>query len=235
MLSDNSGYYVIQIYTGDIPHVLKYSFSSPTNQHYILNSMVDFAFGTLMISDTELFWITRTSTSPYNLVFIKLTFANTSAGWANQMSCSGSCNINYSWSLLSTDKSKFLILDRCWAQTSQRYMSLFRFLSTILIYNIDTLVDCRQVKRFSYRQSSNWNIYFSWFQTSNGAIVDNRYKSTTSWSNVYGSVLTGDNIVATLQCSPTYLLIYNITSDSFTFKSFSYYLYDVAIENGSNR
>ena len=200
MLSDNSGYYVIQIYTGDIPHVLKYSFSSPTtNQHYVLNSMYRYAFGTLMISDTELFWITRIDNT-YNAVFIKLTFANTPANWAKQMSCSGSCWISYSWSLLSTDKSK--------------------------IYSL-----------FSYGQSSIWNIYFSWFQTSNGAIVGNRYKSTSSWSSsyVYGSVLNGDNIVATLQCSAFYLLIYNITSDSFTFKSFSGDLYDVAIENGSNR
>ena len=202
MLSDNSGYYVIQYYnTGNIPHVLKYSFSSPTNQHYILNSMFDVAFGTLMISDTELFWITRTSTSPWNAVFIKLTFAKTSADWANQMSCSGSCNIRTSWSFLSTDKSK--------------------------IYTL-----------FPYRQSSIWNIYFSWFQTSNGAIVGNRYQSTSSLSsiNIYGSVLNGDNIVAILYCDSPYLVIYNIPADSFTFKSFSGdYLYDVAIESGSNR
>ena len=203
MLSDNSGYYVIQYYNTDyIPHVLKYSFSSPTtNQHYVLNSMLYYAYGTLMISDTELFWITRTYSTD-NAVFIKLTFANTSADWANKMSCPGSCDIRYSWSLLSTDKSK--------------------------IYTL-----------FSYYQSSGFKIYFSWFQISNGAIVGNMYQTTTSWSgsyNVYGSVLNGDNIVATLQCSSFYLVIYNIPSDSFTFKSFSgSYLYDVATESGSNR
>ena len=201
-MSDNSGYYVIQLYTGNTPHVLKYSFSSPTtNQHYILNSMYIAVFGTLMISDTELFWITRTSTSPYNAVFVKLTFASISADWTNQMSCStGDWDINCSESLLSTDKLK--------------------------IYTL-----------FSYYQPNNWNIYFSWFQTSNGAIVGNRYQST-SWSNfhaVYGFVQSGDNIVGTLQCSSFYLVIYNIPSDSFTFKSFSGGLYDVAIEGGSNR
>ena len=200
MLSDNTGYYVIQIYTDNIPHVLKYSFSSPTNQHYKLNDVTDYAYGTLMINDTELFWIVKDNNINRNAVFMKLTFANTSADWANQMSCSGSWSIYYSASLLSTDKSK--------------------------IYSL-----------FSYAQSS-WNIYFSWFQTSNGAIVGNRYKSTTSWSSsyVYGSVLNGDNIFATLYCSPTYyLLIYNIPADSFTFKSFSDYLYDVATESGSGR
>ena len=202
MLSDNSGYYVIQLYTGDIPHVLKYSFSSSTNQHYILNSMYLYAFGALMISDTELFWITKTTT-PYNAVFIKFTFANTSADWAKQMSCSlSNWIINPSESLLSTDKSK--------------------------IYTL-----------FAYVQS-DYNIYFSSFQTSSGAIVGYRYKST-SWSNsnygVYGSVLNGDYILATLQCSSIYYLaIYNISSALFTFKSFSgTYLYDVTTESGSNR
>ena len=201
MLSDNSGYYVIQRYNDGIPHVLKYLFSSTTNQNYILNNMNFHAVGTLMISDAELFWITRIDNT-YNAVFIKLTFANTSADWANQMNCSGSgsCDIWYSWSLLSTDKSK--------------------------IYSL-----------FSYYKPFNYIIYFSWLQTSNGAIVGNRYQSTSSWtSNVYGSALNGDNLVAILQCSSSlYLVIYNIPSDSFTFKSFSGGLFSVATESGSNR
>ena len=109
MLSDNSGYYVIQRHdsTIDSTRVLKYSFSSPTtNQNYKLDNTFWYASGALMISDTELFWITRT-TPPYNLIFVKFTFANTSADWAKQLSwSSGSWYINYSESLLSTDKSK---------------------------------------------------------------------------------------------------------------------------------
>ena len=206
MLSDNSGYFVIQSYhniNDDIPHVLKYSFSSPTNQHYKLDNTFVHAYGTLMISDTELFWITRIGTSPFNAVFLKLTFANTSADWAKQMSCSSSlCEIYDSESILSTEKSK--------------------------IYSL-----------FGYA-SSSFNIYFSWFKTSDGTVVGNRYQSATSWSGsptVYGLVLNGYNIVGTLQCSSTYLVIYNIPSDSFTFNSFSSdtYLYDVATESRSNR
>ena len=202
MLSDNSGYYVIQLYTDLTPHVLKYLFSSPTtNQHYKINSMYYVSLGTLMISDTELFWITLTSASPHNPMLIKLTFANTSADWAKQMSCSStSCSIWFSCSLLSTDKSK--------------------------IYTL-----------FPYNQSSNYNIYISSFETSDGTIVGNRYQST-AWSSsyiVYGSVLSGDNIVATLYWTAYYLAIYNIPSDSFTFKSFSGNLYDVATKSGSSR
>ena len=202
MLTDNSGYFVIQYYTDGHPHVLKYSFSSPTtNQHYTINSMYYYGYGSLMISNTELFLITITSISPCYLMLIKLTFANTSADWVKKMSCSGDCTIYYSWSLLSTDKSK--------------------------IYTL-----------YSYRQSYIWNIYFSSFQKLDGTIIGNRYQSAF-WSSsydVYGSVLNGDNIVATLYCDSPYLVIYNIPSDSFVFKSFSgNYLYDVAIENGSNR
>ena len=151
-----------------------------------------------MISNTELFWITRINSS-YNAVFVKFIFSNSNADWAKKMSCSSNCDMWYSSSLLSTDKSR--------------------------IYNL-----------FVYRQSSIDNIYFNSFQTLSGAIVGNMYKSTISCSLVYGSVLNGDNIFATLACSSLYLIIYNITSSLFTFKSFSgTNLYDVAIESGSNR
>ena len=200
VLSDNSGYYVIQEYNGSIPHILKYSFSSSTNQQYIPSGLTWHAFGTLMISDTELFWITRT-TSPLKMAFTKLTFEVTPANWANQISCLVSnCYIWYSSALLSEDNSA--------------------------IYSM-----------FDYEQSSV-NIYFSSFKTSDGAIIGNSYIST-SWSSfhsVYGLVLNGENIVATLLCTSWNLVIYNIPNSSFTFKLFSGgSLYDWEVENGSNR
>ena len=199
MLSDNSGYYVIQMYNDLTPHILKYSFLSSSNQQFILNNIYWLAYGTLKLSDTEFFLITRT-TSTHNAVFMKLTFANTSANWAKQMSCSISdCLISFSSSLLSIDRSK--------------------------IYTI-----------FSYQQTSNWNVYFSSFQTSDGAIVGNRYQSS-SWSGscVTCSVLNGDNIVSALECTSVYLVVYNIPASSFTFKLFSGILSDWEIEIGSNR
>ena len=180
---------------------MKYSFSPPTRQQYILNSMSWHTFGTLMISDIEIFWIARFA-SPYKAVFIKLTFEKTSADWAKQMSCSVSeCYMWYSKSLLSTDKSE--------------------------IYTL-----------FGYYQTSSNSIYFSSFQTSDGTVIGNRYKSSTWSSNygVYGSVLNGDNIVATLFCASWNLVIYNIPNSTFTFRLFSgSSLNDWEVENGSNR
>ena len=128
MLSDNSGYYVIQYYNTDyIPHVLKYSFSSPTtNQHYVLNSMLYYAYGTLMISDTELFWITRTYSTD-NAVFISLPLQilllTGQTRWAVQVHV-----------ILD-------ILDLCWAQTSQRYIPCSLIINLLALKF--TLVDSR--------------------------------------------------------------------------------------------
>ena len=110
VLSDNSGYFVIQLYSTQTPRVMRYLFSSSTNQQYALTGMYNVAYGTLLISNTELFWITRINTSPLNAVFIKLTFMNLSSDWAKQMSCTSGWVISYSESLLSADKSKIYSL-----------------------------------------------------------------------------------------------------------------------------
>ena len=201
VISDNSGYYVIQKYSPDSnPHVLKYTFSSPTNQHYRLSNQVVYSYATLMISDTELFWISKINSSPFNAAFVKLTFTNSSADWAKQMSCSSSWGVGFSGSLLSADKSKLY-----------------------------TLV--------SYSQTTT-NMYFTVFNTSDGTVLGNKYKSSSAWSSSggYGAVLSGDNVVATFRCASWYLLVYSILTDSFTFKLFSGSdLYDWALENWSNR
>ena len=201
MISDNSGYYVIQKYSPDSnPHVLKYTFSSPTNQHYRLNNQFIYSYGTLMISDTELFWISKANSSPFNAAFVKLTFANPSADWAKQISCSSSWGVGYSVSLLSDNKSRLY-----------------------------TLV--------SYSQTTT-NMYFTVFNTSDGTVLGNKYKSNPNWypSGGFGAVLSGDNVVATFQCTSWYLLVYSILTDSFTFKLFSgSNMYEWALDNWSNR
>ena len=107
-LPDNSGYYIIQHYPTDTTlHVLNYSHSSSIYKHYKFDSMSYYSVGSLMISDIELFWITRLNASPQNAVFIKFTFQNTSADWAKKMGCSSSgWNIVNSESVMSSDKLK---------------------------------------------------------------------------------------------------------------------------------
>ena len=199
-LSDNSGYYVIQHYNTDyIPHVLKYSFSTNVYKHYKFDDMHYYSVGSLMISDSELFWILKILSSPQNAVFIKFTYQSTSADWAKKMGCSSSVwNIINSESVMSSDKLK-----------------IFSFLTY---------------------SDSLWNVYFTTFKTSDGLILGTTYKTTVSWSSVYGSVVNGDNVIAILYCTQYCLTIYNIPSDLFTFKSFSSgSLNGLGVESGSGR
>ena len=83
---------------------------------------------------------------------------------------------------------------------------------------------------------SFWSAFLAIFQTSDGTIIGKCYKSNTGWTAIYGSILSGDYIFATFKCSPIYLVIYSISADSFTFKSFyGSALYSLATESGSGR
>ena len=51
--------------------------------------------------------------------------------------------------------------------------------------------------------------------------VSNRYKSSTSCDNVYGSGASGDYIVVSVSWSSFYLLMFNRATNLFDIKSFS--------------
>ena len=204
VLSDNSGYYVIMQYTSDSPpHVMKYLFSSPaSNQNYSLVGTNIQLLGSLKITDTEFLWISYTSGSILDALFVKFTFARASADWTNKMVfSSNNANFDHSESLLSADKSKIY--------------SLLSYL---------------------YSPPSNY-IYLTIFKTSDGTIIGNRYRSNSGWFGVYGFILSGDYIIASLySLGQYYLMFYNIPLDSFTYRSFTgSSLYDLAIEAGSGR
>ena len=80
------------------------------------------------------------------------------------------------------------------------------------------------------------NIYFTTFKTLDISILGMKYKTTIFGSSAFSSVVNGDNVIATLLCTQYYLVIYNVVSDSFTFKLFFHgYLYGIRIESGSGR
>ena len=74
--------------------------------------MVDSVADSLMINDTELFWITETKNfNSYDLMFIEFTYTNApTSNWANILRCSNYCMLGTSESLISTDKSKIYTL-----------------------------------------------------------------------------------------------------------------------------
>ena len=55
-------------------------------------------------------------------------------------------------------------------------------------------------------------IYIAVISVSNGA-VSNRYKSSISWSLIYGSAISGDSIIASVYWSTYFLLIFNKTTN----------------------
>ena len=106
------------------------------------------------------------------------------------------------------------------------------------IINSESVMSNDMSKIFSFLAYSDSlsNIYFTTFKTLDGSILGTKYKTTISWSSAFSSVVNGDNVIATLLCTQYYLVIYNVASDSFTFKSFSNgFLYGLGVESGSGR
>ena len=83
---------------------------------------------------------------------------------------------------------------------------------------------------FSY--GSTLFVYFVAVSASSGTVMSSRYRSSTSWSNVYGISQSGKYVVATVYWTPSqYLVILNTDTFQFTSKQFSgSYLYQVAVE-----
>ena len=145
MLSDNSGYYIIMRYSDAYPRAMKYLFSTPTsNQNYKLVGMISSVVGTLKITDTEFFWISFIADSFIHAVFVKFTFASTSADWTKKMVSSSNGGIlDHSESLLSADKSKIYSLLSYSSSSSNIYLTIFKTSDGTILGN-------------RYQSNSNW-------------------------------------------------------------------------------
>ena len=78
-------------------------------------------------------------------------------------------------------------------------------------------------------------LYFVGLSVSTGSVATTRYISSVSVSFVYGSSLNGDYVVATTY-SPVSVVIYSISSSSFTIMTFSgVYIIGLAVEPSSGR
>ena len=79
-------------------------------------------------------------------------------------------------------------------------------------------------------------LYFYGLYVSSGGVATTRHKSSISVSQVWGSALNGDYIIATTSY-PISIVIYSISSSTFTIKSFisGSYLYGWGVEPSSGR
>ena len=81
---------------------------------------------------------------------------------------------------------------------------------------------------FSY--GSTKYVYMAVISVSDGT-VSNRYKSSISCTNVFGSGVSGDYIAASVSWSSYYLLMLNRATNLFAIKSFSgTYLYGIGLD-----
>ena len=72
-------------------------------------------------------------------------------------------------------------------------------------------------------------VYMAVISVSDGT-VSNRYKSSISCTGVYGSGTNGDFIVASVEWSSFYLLLFNIATNLFDIKTFSGVLYGIGLD-----
>ena len=66
--------------------------------------------------------------------------------------------------------------------------------------------------------------YFITFLESDGSVVNTRYKSSLSWSAIYGSSVVEGYVGATFAWSYYYVIIYNLNASTFIVKQISGYL-----------
>ena len=77
-------------------------------------------------------------------------------------------------------------------------------------------------------------LYFASLSASTGSATSTRYKSSISISNIWALALNGNYLVA-ITTSSASLIIYNISSETFTFKNWPLTLYWWGVESSTSR
>ena len=87
---------------------------------------------------------------------------------------------------------------------------------------------------FVYGSGSKF-LFLSTFDSSTGTESAIQYKSNIAWNDVYGSVLNGKYIIATVYWGGYYLTIFNINTSVLSFYSFTGNFYRCNIESSTGR
>ena len=96
--------------------------------------------------------------------------------------------------------------------------------------------DNSQIYSFSTYGMEPSFVYFVTFYVSDGSVVGSKYASSISCSAVYGSVLSGSYLVATLYWSDPFILIFNTALSTFLIEKLSgYNLYCLSVDSQSGR
>ena len=88
---------------------------------------------------------------------------------------------------------------------------------------------------FIYRPTNSLYLYYVELNATTGDASGSRYKSNIVLNSVYGSAIHENYIIATIQTSSYYLVIFNIVTSVFKFYSFSGNIYGCSVETSSGR
>ena len=194
-----------------------------------------------LLSDNSGYFINlRSEPSPYYAILCKYTFSSSNAQWQSIT------NIYFGYGSLMLSNTQFFLLGRDYSSPYPLHMYKIKFSSTSVewankmycissywnSYYSDSLLSkdgSNMYLFFAYGNSAY--IYFASLSVSTGSVASARYKSNFG-GYVYGSTLNGDYVIATAN---NYLLIYSISSNSFTTKYTSANFYDWEVEPSTGR
>ena len=101
---------------------------------------------------------------------------------------------------------------------------------TWTINNSESLLISSSIYTFFLYGSTSQYVYMAVISLSDGT-VSNRYKSSISWTNAFGSGASGDYIAASVAWSSYYLLMFNRATNLFDVWSFSgTYLHGMSLD-----
>ena len=174
----------------------------------------------------------------------KYTFSSLSA------QCKSINSINYGYGHLMISNNQFFVLST--AKTSPYNLQMYKITFSLTSVNWANQIACPSGTWSASNSESVLSsdgstvysfftfgagtyLYFCGLSISDGSVATTRYKSSTAVSGVWGSALNGDYVVATTYSS-TSLVMYSISSSTFTIKSFSgIYLNGWGVEPSSGR
>ena len=199
------------------------------------------------MADLSGYFVTgRDSSASYCAIICKYSFSSSSA------QCQKIISINNSFEFLKISDSQLFVLGVASASPYPLHMYKITFnsssvnwanqiawtsgtWSTSLSESVLSSDGSTIYSFFTFGASSTSNLYFCGQTLSDGNVIATRYKSSTVVSDIWGSALNGDYVVATT-FSPASLVMYSISSSTFIIKFFSSdALYGWGVEPSSSR
>ena len=199
------------------------------------------------LTDLSGYFVTGYDSSTSIAKICKYTFSTLNA------QCQSITNINVGYGHLMVSNSQFFVLGV--APASPYNLQMYKIAFSLTSVDWAKQITCTSETWFSHDSESllssdkstiysffsfwsptfSTSLYFVGLSVLDGSARTSRYKANTYISDVLGSALNGDYVVATTQFS-TYLIIYSISSSQFTIKYFfGMYLYGWGVEPSSGR